>query len=65
MLLKVGDRLKRNGWQEILFVQLQKPDENSKMKKAYLYCMPLDHQLVPWTPSASDLFMEDWNVYTA
>lgn len=65
LLLKAGEKLFRTGWKNVLFVAMQTPDENSKMKKSYLYCVPLDQQAVPWVVSNADLFTQDWSVYKA
>lgn len=64
-LLKMGFRVFRTHWKNVVFVEMQKPDENSKMKKAYLYCLPNDRQAVPFLISNGDLFAEDWSVYKA
>ena len=64
-LLTCGFKLRRNAWKEMQFVELQKPDENSKMKHAYLYAIPLDGQAVPYSVSNLDLFQQDWSVYRA
>lgn len=64
-LLRAGEKVMRTGWKNIRYIELQKPDENSKMKRAYIFCVPIDNQLVPWTISNSDLFAQDWQVFKA
>jgi len=64
-LLRAGEKVMRTGWKNIKYVALQKPDNNSKMKRAYLYCVPIDNQPLPWLISFGDLFAEDWQVYKA
>ena len=56
-----GQRIKRRGWNgEGQFVEMQVPDENSKMRKPYLYISPVDGELVPWIASQTDLLADDW-----
>lgn len=55
-----GQRVMRSGWKNIKYIELQSPDENSKMKQPYIYACPLDNNLVPWTPSQVDIFAKDW-----
>lgn len=59
--LKVGERVARDGWNgRGMYVEMQKPDENSKMRRPYLYMSPVDGDLVPWVASQSDLLADDW-----
>jgi len=44
-----------------MFVELQVPDENSKMRRPYLFMSPIDGDLVPWVASQTDLLAEDWH----
>jgi len=62
-LLRVGEKVCRAAWKNISYIAMQKPDENSKMKRAYLYAVPLDNQAVPFTLTNLDLFMNDWQAY--
>lgn len=60
-LLKAGRRVSRKGWNgKDMYVQMQVPDEHSKMRRPYLYMRPVDGELVPWVASQSDLLAEDW-----
>ncbi len=63
--LKEGKSVTREGWNgKGLAAKMQVPDENSKMKRPYLYMIPPEGTLVPWLPSQTDLFGEDWSVVT-
>lgn len=62
-LLEAGEKVCRTGWKEIKYIVAQRPDENSKMKRPYLYAVPLDNQAVPYTLSNLDLFMSDWQAF--
>lgn len=64
-LLKDGKILYRNGWNGFgLRVTAQFPDANSKMGSPYLYidAKSLGGSKVPWQPSQTDLFAEDWEI---
>ena len=61
--LKADSRLKyaRKGWNGPgQYISIQRPDENSKMKKPYLYISPVDGQLIPWLASQTDMLADDW-----
>lgn len=59
--LKEGKKVARNGWNGAgQFLALQTPDENSKMRKPYIYISPVDGELVPWLASQTDMLAEDW-----
>lgn len=62
-LLRAGEKVMRTGWKNVRYVAMQRPDENSKMKRSYLYCVPLDNQACPWAISPMDLFAEDWQLF--
>jgi hypothetical protein len=56
-----GGRVRRAGWNgKGMWIELQKPDENSKMTLPYVYMMTAQGQLVPWLCSQSDLLATDW-----
>lgn len=58
---KNGARIARNGWNGSgMWVELQTPDEHSKMRRPYLYMSPVDGELIPWVASHSDLLADDW-----
>ena len=59
--LRDGDRVRRKGWNgKGMWLQLQQPDENSKMTLPYVFMMTAQSQMVPWTCSQSDLLADDW-----
>ena len=68
--LKAGRRVAREGWNgKGIFIELQAPDENSKMTGPYIYIdttgLQTENQaspksLVPWLPSQTDMLSEDW-----
>lgn len=61
--VKLGFRVCRVGWNgKGMFIELQLPDEHSKMQRPYIYMSPVDGDLVPWVASQSDLLAEDWEV---
>lgn len=61
--VKLGSRIARDGWDgEGMWVELQTPDENSKMGRPYLYMSPVDGALVPWVASQTDILAEDWMI---
>lgn len=60
-ILRRGGKAAREGWNgKGMFIELQKPDEHSKMKRSYIFMSPTDQQLVPWVASQSDLLAVDW-----
>lgn len=67
--LKDGKRLQRAGWNgKGLWIELQRPDEHSKMTLPYLFiCYPDDAEntpgaRVPWLASQTDILANDWRV---
>jgi len=61
--LKDGQRVTRRGWNgKDMWVEMQVPDEHSKMGRPYLFMRPVDGYLVPWVASQSDLLAEDWEL---
>jgi len=62
-MMRDGAKVTRIGWNGPgQFLQLQTPDENSKMRKPYIYISPVDGELVPWLASQTDLLATDWTV---
>ena len=66
-LLKKGKKVARLGWNgKGLWLELQRPDANSKMTLPYVYmCYPKgdkyhDGCRVPWLASQTDMLEEDW-----
>lgn len=70
--LKLGNKVARQGWNgKGIFIELQVPDENSKMTGSYVYIDTIGLQtdnklaakiLVPWFASQTDMLAEDWIV---
>lgn len=59
--LKNGKKMARSGWNgKDMFLELQVPDEHSKMQQPYIYMSPVDGKLVPWLASQSDMLAMDW-----
>lgn len=66
-LLKDGRKVQRAGWNGVgLWLELQAPDEHSKMTLPYIYInYPVDAKntpgaRVPWLASQTDMLAEDW-----
>lgn len=67
--LKNGCKVARKGWNARnladpvnLYVEAQFPDEHSKMGRPYLFIVASEDSRVPWIPSQTDLFADDWFV---
>lgn len=62
--LKEGRRVQRVGWNgKGMWLELQVPDEYSKMRRPYIFMSPIDGELVPWVASQTDLLAEDWSFH--
>ena len=63
--LKQGARATRLGWNGVgQFIELQVPDEHSKMTLPYIYITTVNGSRVPWLASQTDLLADDWKVLT-
>ncbi|MNW38084.1 hypothetical protein D3C74_151430 [compost metagenome] len=70
--LKQGKKVARAGWNgKGIFIELQIPDEHSKMTSPYIYIDTTGLQTenpnapksrVPWLASQTDMLAEDWVV---
>ena len=59
--LRKGHRMRRRGWNgKGMYLELQVPDENSKMTLPYIYMRTVQGDLVPWLCSQTDMLAEDW-----
>ena len=68
--LKAGSKIARKGWNgKGIFIELQLPDENSKMTSPYVYIdttgLQTDNRAapksrVPWFASQTDMLANDW-----
>jgi hypothetical protein len=58
-----GSRVRRSGWNgKGMYLELQVPDEHSKMTLPYVYMFTAQGDLVPWTCSQTDLLAIDWEI---
>ena len=70
VMLKQGKKAARLGWNgKGIFIELQVPDEHSKMTSPYIFIdttgLQTDNQnapksRVPWLASQTDMLAEDW-----
>lgn len=59
--LKEGRRMSRAGWNGLgQFIELQVPDENSKMTVPYIFITTVQGDRVPWLASQTDMLAMDW-----
>jgi len=59
--IKLGVKVTRDGWNgKGLWIELQVPDEYSKMTKPYFYICSEAGDKVPWVPSVGDCLGDDW-----
>lgn len=62
-MLQEGRRLARHGWNgKGMYIELQVPDEHSKMTLPYVFMKTADGKLVPWLCSQTDLLADDWQI---
>jgi len=60
--LKSGYRVCRSGWNgKNMWLELQRPDQYSKMTLPYIYMYTAQGELVPWLASQTDVLAEDWS----
>lgn len=73
--MKQGLKVCRAGWNgKGMYVEIQTPDEFSKMTRPYLFMtcpkgstnhfgeQEKDFERIPWLPSQTDIFADDWGV---
>lgn len=59
--LRAGFKVARRGWNGAgQFLELQVPDEHSKMSLPYVYITTVQGDRVPWLASQTDLLAQDW-----
>lgn len=68
--LKHGRKVRRRGWNgKGIYLELQRPDEHSKMTLPYIYIVTTGlvtdnpdapKGIVPWLASQTDMLAEDW-----
>lgn len=71
--LKAGHKVRRRGWNgKGIYLELQVPDEHSKMTLPYIYIVTTQlvtdnpeapKGVVPWLASQTDMLAEDWEVF--
>lgn len=62
--LRAGRRVTREGWNgKDQYIEMQTPDENSKMTLPYIYIKTVQGDLVPWLASQTDILETDWEIY--
>ena len=60
--LKAGKKVSRKGWNgKGMYIQLQVPDEHSKMTSPYLY-VESRFGCVPWKETFVEMFNNSWEV---
>lgn len=60
--LKRGGRVSREGWNgKGMYLELQRPDEHSKMTLPYIWMWTACKNRVPWLASQTDVLAEDWS----
>lgn len=61
--LKSGHNVFRQNWNgKGMWLNIQRPDLNSKMSRPYIYMHTADNGTVPWVASQSDILESDWAV---
>lgn len=59
--LRAGRKVCRAGWNgKGMWLDLQVPDEHSKMTLPYIYMRTAQGGLVPWLASQTDVLAYDW-----
>ncbi len=61
--LKAGRRVTRGGWNgKGMWLELQRPDQFSKITLPYIYMRTAQKDLVPWLASQTDMLASDWEI---
>lgn len=59
--LEAGHKVARSGWNgKNMWLELQKPDDHSKMTLPYIYMFTAQGDRVPWLASQTDMLAKDW-----
>ena len=71
-LMKEGLKMRRRGWNgKGIYIQMQEPDEHSKMTLPYIYIVTnglvTDNNdapkgVIPWIASQTDMLANDWEI---
>lgn len=57
------NRVAREGWNgKNMYLELQVPDEHSKMTEPYVYLNFASGHRIPWNCSQADLLAHDWQI---
>lgn len=65
-VMKKGYKVTRNGWNgKGQYLELQIPDEHSKMSLPYIYIRTVQNDLVPWLASQTDMLSDDYIVVSS
>jgi hypothetical protein len=60
-VLRAGGRVARVGWNgRDMWLEIQFPDEHSKMTLPYIFIRTACGNLVPWLASQTDILSSDW-----
>lgn len=60
--LNQGSRVARENWNgPNQYLELQEPDDDSKMTLPYIFIRTVQGHLVPWLASQTDLLSNDWS----
>lgn len=61
--LQNGEKVARDNWNgEGQFLELQVPDQHSKMTLPYIFINTVQGDKVPWIASQTDILSEDWYI---
>ena len=61
--MRDGERVARTNWNgKSQFLELQVPDEHSKMTLPYIYITTVQGDRVPWLASQTDILANDWEI---
>lgn len=61
--MRDGERVARTNWNgKNQFLELQVPDEHSKMTLPYIYITTVQGDRVPWHASQTDILANDWGL---
>jgi hypothetical protein len=61
LCMRAGNKVARKGWNGAgQSLELQTPDEHSKMTLPYIFITTVTGDLVPWLASQTDILANDW-----
>lgn len=62
--MEEGKRVARKGWNgKNMWLELQVPDNQSKMTLPYIFMYTAQADLVPWLASQTDILAKDWVLF--